>query len=369
VFTSNLGRVMGDREIVALHSPEDSNPYAIEVHHRIRRDEPSDYTRTAHSLSSCADIVSIQHEYGIWGGEDGESVLDFLGALEVPAVATLHTVRREPTERQQAILAELIRGVRSTIVMSRSAADLVTRLYGADPKRVEVIPHGVPDLPLVSSEATKAGLGLSGHEVILSFGLLGPGKGYELAIDALPAILKQHPKACLVIVGATHPGLVAREGESYRASLAARAAKLKLADHLRFVERFVGRVELTRWLEAADVYVSPTPDLDHSVSGTLTYAMGAGRAIVATPYAYATEMLADGRGLLLDDLSPEGLATAVNGLLDDEPRRLEMGRRAHEHSRRMVWSEVGAEYRRVFSRVVAEPRRPVRPVSRSSIAI
>jgi glycosyltransferase involved in cell wall biosynthesis len=358
-FTSDLSRVTGDREIVALHPPGQASPYPLEVHHRIRRDEPADYARTARSLDACVVVVSLQHEYGIWGGDDGESVLDFVGALDVPAVATLHTVLREPTPRQHAILGELVKRVRATVVMSRSAATLLTSVYGVDPTRLVIIPHGVPDLPMVRSETTKPGLGLDGRDVILSFGLLGPGKGYELALEALPAVVAEHPAVCYVIVGATHPDLVRLQGEAYRASLIDRVEKLGLRDHVQFVDRFVGRVELTRWLESADVFVTPYPNLDQIVSGTLSYAMGAGRAIVSTPYAYATELLADGRGVLVPPGSPEALAAALNGLLEDDELRGALGRRAYEHSRRMVWPEVGTDHQRLFARIVADVQTPV----------
>ena len=297
------------------------------------------------------DVVSVQHEYGIWGGEDGEYVLDFIRALDIPAVATLHTVLRHPTNRQRAILTELVHEAAATVVMSRSAAELVTTAYGIDPRRLDVIPHGVPDLPLVDSATVKPAVDAAGRDVILSFGLLGPGKGYELAIDALPTVVAAHPTALYVIVGATHPDLLRREGEAYRDALKARIQRLGMGDHVRFVDRFVGRVELMRWLEAADVFVTPYPNLDQIVSGTLSYAMGAGRAIVSTPYTYASELLADGRGVLVAPGSPDALGSALSDLLGDDDRRAAIGRRAYEHSRSMIWSHVGLGYRRVFARV------------------
>lgn len=345
----------GNREIVALHPPDHVEPYPFEVHHRIRRDEPADYVRVASALTGCVDAVSIQHEYGIWGGDDGDEVVRFARALRVPAVATLHTILRSPTARQRAILAELVASVDATVVMSRSAAALLTSAYGVDSRRVDVIPHGVPDLPLVDAATMKPGLGLADREVILSFGLLGQGKGYELALEALPAVVAAHPTVCYVIVGATHPDLLRREGERYRASLEARVKALRLQDHVRFVDKFVGRVELTRWLEAADVFLTPYPNLDQIVSGTLSYAMGAGRAIVSTPYTYAAELLADGRGVLVPPGSPAGLARALNEVLGDDELRAALGGRAYEHSRRMVWSAVGADYQRVLGRLTVAP--------------
>ena len=357
-FTQDLASATGDREIVALHPDERQLPYPLEVHHRIRRDERSDYAPTARTLGRCVEALSIQHEFGIWGGPDGGYVLDFVDALTIPAVTTLHTILREPSAGQRAVLSELIARSDATVVMSRSAAALLTEVYGIDGRELDVIPHGVPDLPLVDPASVKSGLGVDGREVILSFGLLGPGKGLELALDALPAVVAEHPAVCYVIVGATHPELVRVEGEAYRTRLESKVEALGILDHVRFVDRFVGRVELTRWLEAADVFVTPYPKLDQIVSGTLSYAMGAGRAVVSTPYTYAAELLDDGRGVLVPPGSPEALATALNDILGDDDLRATLGRRAYAHSRGMVWSAVGAEYRAVFERVIAKARAP-----------
>ncbi len=336
-----------------LHEAGAHVPYPPEVHHRIRQDEPGDYVRIARDLGRCADVVSIQHEYGIWGGSDGSAVLDFVRAMAIPAVSTLHTVLRHPTPSQRSILLELLRVSAATVVMSRSAANVLAATYGVAPGTVDVIPHGVPDLPLVDSRTIKPALELAGREVILSFGLLGPGKGLELVLDALPAVVAARPTALYVVLGATHPNLVAVEGEAYRRSLEDRVARLGLSRHVRFVDRFVGRVELTRWLEAADVFVTPYPNLDQIVSGTLSYAMGAGRAVVSTPYAYASELLDDGRGLLVPPGSPAAWADALIGLLENDARRDAIGRRAHEHTRPMVWSSVGSAYRDLFRRVTS----------------
>jgi glycosyltransferase involved in cell wall biosynthesis len=332
-------------------------PYPIEVHHRVRRDEHADYIQVARTLDRCASVVSIQHEYGIWGGEDGAYVLDFVDSLRVPAVATLHTVLRDPTAGQRAVLSELVARTEATVVMSRSAGTLLRNVYGVEPERLHIIPHGVPDLPLVDPAAVKADLGLAGRDVILSFGLLGPGKGYELALDALPAVVAANPSVLYVLVGATHPDLLRTEGEAYRQKLVAQVQRLGMADHVRFVDRFVGRVELTRWLEAADVFVTPYPKLDQIVSGTLSYAMGAGRAIVSTPYAYATEVLANGRGILVPPGSVSAWASALNEVFGDRGLRTAIGRRAYAYSRRMVWSAVGGEYGDLLGRVAARTPR------------
>ena len=351
-FTPDLVRATGWPNVVALHPPGAPALYPREVRHRIRRDVAADYGRTAASLADDGvELVSIQHEYGIWGGDDGEFVLDFVRALRMPVVATLHTVRRTPTPSQHRILARLCDAVDGVVVMSHAAATLLARVYGVSPTRISVIPHGVPDLPRVDPELVKPRLGLAGRAVILSFGLIGPGKGYELAIAALPEMVAAVPNALYVILGATHPDLLLREGEAYRNGLVARASELGVGDHVRFVDRFVTQAELGRWLQAADVFVTPYPGLEQIVSGTLSYAVGAGKAVVSTPYEYAGELLADERGILVPPASPHALASACVDLLVDATRRELLGARAYRFGRHMVWSEVGVAYQRLFERV------------------
>jgi glycosyltransferase involved in cell wall biosynthesis len=338
-FTYDLATAAFPRQIVAIQPPTGPERYPAEVRHQIKRDVLADYLSVAHDLNtSGVDVVSVQHEYGIWGGPDGSYVLDFVGALHPPVVTTLHTVMRAPSPEQRRIVTQLIRSSAVTVVMSSAAATLLERAYGVEPGRIEVIPHGVPNLPLMDADMIKPRLGLEGRQVILSFGLLGPGKGYEAAIAAMPAVIEAHPNALYVVLGATHPSLLLHEGEAYRERLVAAAERLGVADHVRFVDRFVDRVELGTWLEAADVFVTPYPNLDQIVSGTLSYAMGAGKAVVSTPYAYAKERLAKGRGILVAPGSTEALSEALNRLLGDPELRLLFGRRAYEHTRSMVWS-------------------------------
>ena len=259
------------------------------------------------------------------------------------------------------MLSELVAVTDATVVMSQSAATRLATVYGIDERRLHVIPHGVPELPFVDGATVKPLLGVEDRQVILSFGLLGPGKGYELAIAALPEVVAANPSVLYVVVGETHPDLVRTGGEAYREGLVAKVASLGLQDHVRFVDRYVGRVELTKWLEAADVFVTPYPNLDQIVSGTLSYAMGAGRPVVSTPYAYADEVLADGRGVLVPPGSPVALGAALNELLGDPDLREAIGRRAYAYSRRMVWSAVGTEYRDLFAQVVGANRPIAQP--------
>jgi glycosyltransferase involved in cell wall biosynthesis len=360
--------VTSDSQVAALHPSGPALAYDLKVRHRIRKDDRASYLQVADALNRSADVVSIQHEYGIWGGEDGEHVLDFVDALRVPAVATLHTVLRDPTPHQRSVLAQLVSLTQSTVVMSRSAANLLTGTYSVSRNKIAVIPHGVPNVPLVDPAQAKPTVGIEGRDVILSFGLLGPGKGYELAIAALPEVVAAHPSVMYVILGATHPDLVAREGEAYRRSLVALVDRLGLRDHVQFVDRYVGRNELIRWLEAADLFVTPYPNLGQIVSGTLAYAMGAGRPVVSTPYVYATELLAGGRGVLVPSASSGALAEAFNRVLGDDTERAAIGRRAYAYTRRMLWPAVGAEYASLFADV-ASATHPVPAPLRTGVPI
>ena len=351
-FTYDLATAVGDREIVALQPADQAGSYPPEVRHRVRRDVLTDYLIAAKALDAgSAEVVSIQHEYGIWGGRDGDYVLDFVRALRKPVVATLHTVLRRPTPHQRFVLTGLIRASAASVVMSKSAAELLTSIYGVDPRRLDVIPHGVPELPLVNSDSVKPKLGIQGGPVILSFGLLGPGKGLESVISAMPAVLAAVPNARLVVLGATHPDLVRHEGEAYRHGLQQRASALGVAESVLFVDRFAARAELGAWLMAADIFVTAYPNMEQIVSGTLAYAMSAGRAVVSTPYAYATELLGHGRGKLVEPGSPDALSGAFVELLSDHDQRLALGRMAYMYTRSMVWPQVGAQYRRLFARV------------------
>ena len=336
---------------MALHPSNEPGPYPAEVRHRIRRDVAADYPYVAQALNDCGvNVVSLQFEPEIWGGEDGSYVLDFVRSLRIPFVATLHSIRPDATIAQRRIVSELVETAQTSVAMSAVAVDLLTRDYGVDPSRVELIPHGVSALPLVDSDTIKPRLTLQGKTVILSFGLLAPGKGFEAAIEAMPAVVKAVPSARYVILGVTSPESAGAEGTDYRAALEARVAALGMGENIKFVDRFVGRVELGTWLEAADVIVAPGRDLAQTVAGTLAYAMGAGRAIVSTPSLYAKELLADGRGVLIPPDSSPALAKAVIELLLDAGMRTEMGALAYAHSRGMVWWEVGARYREVFDR-------------------
>ncbi len=348
-FSRDLVAAVGSGEVVAIHKSGDSVLYPREVALRVDRDDRVDYRRAADKLAARGvDVVSIQHEYGIFGGPDGSHILDFVDRLTIPAVATLHSVLRRPSASQREVLTHLLRRTSAAVVMSNGAADLLHTEYGIPRSRVQVIHHGTPDLATVDASRRKQDLGLSGRTVVLSFGLLGPGKGYENMIAAMAGVYREHPDALYVVLGATHPEVLRSEGERYRRRLQGQVADLGLRGHVQFVDRFVSQEELGRWLQAADIFTTPYPNLDQAVSGTLSYALAAGKAIVSTPYAYATELLADGRGLLVQPDSAQALAAGLRSLMQDDELRVDMGRRAYAFGRQMVWRHVGATYRELF---------------------
>lgn len=367
-FTAHLSQAVGSDCIVALRGPADPARWDDRVCHEIRTDVPADFGRVARSLHlRDLQIVSVQHEYGIWGTDDGVGVLDFLAALSLPAVVTLHTVLRWPSEGQRRIMQGILDAV-PVVVMSRSAAHILADRYRIDTDRMQVIPHGVPDLPFLDPDRVKPSEGLEGRRVVLSFGLLSPGKGYESVIAAMPEVVRVAPDACYVIVGSTHPSVLRARGEDYRARLAALVQELGLNDHVLFVDRFIPEHELHRWLALADVFVTPYPNHEQVVSGTLSYALAAGKAIVSTPYPYAAEMLADGCGILLPANSSATIADALATVLCDHGLRTTMAEQAYARGRALTWPLVAASYRRLFARSASrkERRAPLRTQSFAS---
>lgn len=344
--------------------------FPAEVHLRLDPDRPADYLGVADRINrSRFDVVSLQHEFGIYGGPDGERVLRLLDQLEIPVVSTLHTVLLHPSDNQRRVLREIARASSRVIVLARASARILVDVYGIDPDRIRVIPHGVPDLPFVDPDTVKPLVGLSGRPTLLSFGLLGPAKGFDLAIRAMADVVEETPAACYVILGTTHPELRRREGEAYRESLQALVRELHLEDHVRFVDAYVDLPTLGRWLQAADVFVTPYPGAEQAASGTLAYALGTGKALVSTPYAYARELLADGRGRLVPFGDSQALGRAIATFLTDRSLRDEARRRAYAFGRTMIWRRVGAAYRALFADVRAETVARSGPFEPSSSAV
>lgn len=339
--------------VVAVKREHEIEPYERIVRFQILKEVRNSYLDAAKFLNeSSVDIVSVQHEYGIYGGPDGEYVLDLVEALEKPAVATLHTVLQNPSPNQKRIIQELGRMCEVLIVMVKTGRQILLDVYGVDPRKVTVIPHGVPNVHRVSTTSVKRALGIADKLILSTFGLINRGKGIEYVIQAMPKILERHPNAIYLVLGETHPGVRRHEGESYRNMLTEIIDKLGIHEYVRFNNRFLTLNELVRYLCATDVYITPYLNKDQIVSGTLAYALGCGKAIVSTPYLYAEEVLAEGRGLLVDFASPDSIAEAVNRILDDKDLKESLEAAAYRYGRRAAWFNVAVDYLELFHMIL-----------------
>ncbi|RYD85254.1 MAG: glycosyltransferase [Verrucomicrobiaceae bacterium] len=308
------------------------------------------YRRAADFLNfNNVDVLCVQHEFGIYGGSAGRHLLALLKEVRIPVVTTLHTVLTDPNPAQRTVMDELVRRSDRLVVMAQKGKDILLDTYGVSAAKIDVIPHGIPDVELAPSDSFKARFGLEGRKVLLTFGLLGPGKGIEHAIAALPEIVKHHPEVMYVVLGATHPHLVAREGESYRLSLERLTEELGLKDHVIFYNRFVSPADLGEFIGATDIYLTPYLGEAQITSGTLAQVFGAGKVVVSTPYWHASELLDDGRGALVPFRDPQAIASAVCNYLDD-PDLMERTRlTAHGKGREMIWKSVAESYMESFN--------------------
>jgi glycosyltransferase involved in cell wall biosynthesis len=323
--------------------------YPSEVQFEIGQRIVADYRSAVDFLNmNGVDAVSLQHEFGIYGGKAGSNVVRLLQNLRMAVVTTLHTVLEEPDKDQEQVIRAIGSLSDRIVVMSARAAHILRKVYGVAPGRIAIIPHGVPDMPFLDSSYHKEGYGLIGKKVILTFGLMSRGKGYEYVIDALPKIVQAHPDAIFVVIGETHPAVKRHEGESYRESLKTRAKELGMEEHVVFHEKFLDIKALSDFLSTADLCVTPYLNREQIVSGVLSYALGAGKAIVSTSFRYAEEMLADGRGRLVPFRDSEAIATEITDLLSNDVERQAMRKQAYTFARNMVWSDVGAQYLGLF---------------------
>jgi glycosyltransferase involved in cell wall biosynthesis len=360
-FTTDLctaiGSEYGPERLFAIpvNDPDSSYDYPEQVRLELAQDDLTSYLRAADFLNfNSNDLVCLQHEYGIYGGVAGGHILALLRKLKMPLVTTLHTVLREPDFDQRAVLEEIATLSDRLIVMSEQAAEMLRDVYAVPPEKIDVIPHGVPDLPFMDPNFFKDTLGVEGKSVLLTFGLLSPNKGIENVIRALPSILASHPDVVYIVSGATHPHLRKREGERYRESLCALAEELGVAANLILSNRFVSAEELIQHVGAADIYITPYRHEAQVVSGTLAIALGAGKAIVSTPYWHAKELLADGRGVIVPFDDPGAIGEAVLRLLDSEVERHAMRKRAYLHSRGTTWPNTARAYMASFQRARQE---------------
>jgi glycosyltransferase involved in cell wall biosynthesis len=356
--------------VVAISDGDGPYAYPSEVEFQIRQGTKADYTRAAELINySEVGLVSVQHEYGIFGGDDGAYILDLMSALQMPSLVTLHTVLKSPSESQRAIVRRMATEAAGLVVMSGVAADLLSRSYDVRGASVHVIPHGIPDMPPRDQERLKRRFGVSGRRMLLTFGLLGPNKGIETVLRGLPAAVAACPDLVYFVVGATHPAVIRRNGEAYRTSLELLAEKLGVRDHVIFRDQYVTTDELCSYLQAADIFVSPYLNEEQVTSGALSYAMGAGASVVSTPYWHAKELLADGRGCLFPFGDSLALSKTLVSLLNapDELRRVRTT--AYEFTRAFTWPRIGDTYLRVATEAIdnapraARRRKPPRATS------
>jgi glycosyltransferase involved in cell wall biosynthesis len=343
---------------VAITDPGAHHVYGDPVRGEIVQEQPQSYADAGRWLSGeGAEVVLLEHEFTLFGRWDpAHEVIDdytpyLLNSVRAPVVATLHTVLPDPERSVLVAVRELVAGSAAVVVMANKAVTMLRDDYQLDPSKLVVIPHGVPALPPHCPDEAKHSLGLDGHTIMTTFGLLRRSKGIENAILALPGVVRRHPELVYLVVGATHPAVRREEGEAYRGELEQLARDLGVARHVHFVNTYVEQSVLVRYLQATDIYVTPYHDRVQITSGTLAYAVGFGLAIVSTPYIYATEMLSDGRGLLAEWDSPESVASSVLRYLDDPEFRTATQQRALAYGREMSWSRVGDAYAALFDRV------------------
>jgi glycosyltransferase involved in cell wall biosynthesis len=360
-FTTDLSDAITDEFseidcfVVAMNDAGRRYAYPPRVRLEIAESDIASYRRAADYLNvSKAELVCVQHEYGIFGGKAGSHVLALLRELRIPIVTTLHTILSEPDLMQRRVMDEILRLSARLVVMSEHGAVLLRQVYVVPEHKIDVIPHGIPSLPLAGRSKNR--LGVEGKPVILTFGLLSPDKGIEYVIDALPGVLARYPDTVYIVLGATHPHIKERDGEAYRESLERRAQTVGVDSSVIFHNRFVSRGELTEFLSAADIYVTPYLKPEQSTSGTLAYAVGSGKAVISTPYLYARELLAEGRGILVPWRNPQAIAREVVDLLSDDAKRLALCERAAAHGRSMVWPAVARRYVQSFERARGQRR-------------
>jgi glycosyltransferase involved in cell wall biosynthesis len=335
--------------VVSVNDVGEGYDYPTEVRFEITEQDLTSYLRAADFLNiTNVDVICLQHEFGIFGGPAGSHLLALLREMRVPIVTTLHTILREPSAQQRRVMRELIQLSTRLVVMTEQGRELLQEVYHASPSKIDIIPHGIPDLPFLAPNFFKDEFGVAGMQVLLTFGLLSPNKGIEYAFRALPEIIKEFPNTIYIVLGQTHPNLIREEGEAYRLSLERLAKDLGVEKHIVFFDRFVELEELMRFIGAADIYLTPYLTESQITSGTLAYAFGAGKAVVSTPYWHAVELLAGDRGKLVPFRDAKAISVAVSELLRDAPLRDSMQKNAYNMGRDMVWKHVGQLYMKSF---------------------
>ncbi|AOP33798.1 glycosyl transferase family 1 [Leptospira tipperaryensis] len=358
---------------IPVNDVEAGYTYPSRVRFELTEKDIDSYHRAADFLNvNNVDLVCLQFEYGIFGGRSGSHILALLNELRMPIVTTLHTILSEPGPDQRRVLKQVAALSDRLVVMSERGAKFLEKVYGVMPSKIDLIPHGIPDVPFVDPSFHKDLFGVEGKTVLLTFGLLSPNKGIENVISALPAILEKYPNVVYIVLGATHPHVIRNDGETYRLSLQWLAHEKKVEGNVIFYNRFVSLEELNEFIGATDIYITPYLDPAQITSGTLAYTIGAGKAVVSTPYWYAQEVLANERGVIVPFRDPDAIAEQVIGLLDDDTTRHAMRKKAYIYGRSMIWSKVAKKYMQSFERARTERRhytpsgRMIKPLDRRS---
>lgn len=348
-------------EITALNNIPEGYKYPSEVKFEIKEQNLNDFKEAANFLNlSKADVINLQHEFGLYGGEDGSNILYLIQNLKKPLVTTLHTILANPTEEQEKIVKELAEASSFLVVQSMRSFVMLEKIYKIPMNKVVYIPHGAHDVPFLDPAYYKDAFQLSDKKVILTFGLLGPGKGMEDVINSLPEVIKEYPNIMYIILGATHPNVKKVYGEEYRDSLENLVTKLGLKNHVMFINRFVDNKRLLEFLLMSDIYISPYHHKEQIVSGTLTYAVACGKAVISTPYWYAEELLQNETGMLVPFKDVKAISETLKQLLCDENKRNRLRKNAYDAGREMIWSKVAAHYCDVFIKAREEYKKSPR---------
>ncbi|MBW2146185.1 MAG: glycosyltransferase family 4 protein [Deltaproteobacteria bacterium] len=369
-FTSDLSGKLeeelgetGRLLILAVNDVPEGYTYPDRVRFELQVNDLADYQMAADFLTiNRVNVVFLQHEFGIYGGPAGHYILTLLESLRMPVITTLHTILTEPDKYQRTVMEGLLKASDRLVVMSCRAKEMLISTYGAEESKIVFIPHGIPDIPFVDSNYYKDRFGIEGRKVILTFGLLSPGKGIEVMLEAMPRVVEKNPDAVYIVLGATHPQVLRERGPEYRQMLQRLVMDHGLQENVIFHDRFVSLEELIQYICAADIYVTPYLNPAQITSGTLAYALGMGKAVVSTPYWYAEEMLADNRGCLVPFRDAYALAERINYLFDNETKRHAMRKRAYLYCRNMVWKRVAEDYLKLAGEVIKERSLKPRPM-------
>jgi len=363
-FTMNLYRSMViehkidkdsiDGFIVAMNDHEQTYDYPEEVKYTIRQEHQRDYLSAVKFINlSGADLCILEHEFGIFGGQDGVYILSLLHRLEIPMIVTIHTIIKAPSYNEKAILMEICRMANKIVVMSHKAIEFLTGIYNVEREKIVFADHGVPDI-LFSQIQSKEEFNLENKKVLLTFGFIGRNKGIETVIKALPGIVEKYPEVLYMVLGKTHPNVLRYSGEEYRNYLQHLVKSLNLGDHVFFLNEYINQKELFKYLSACDIYITPYTNEAQITSGTLSYAIGVGSAVVSTPYWHAAELLADGRGKLFDFNDSEGLSTILMELLDNPDILKNLRKKAYDYGRKITWPRTGEKYIAVAKKILKD---------------